>query len=65
MVERDQHGSASTRDEPNNLSNLHYCLRKGCLGELTQVEGDHDNLVIHYECERGHSGSKCITELAG
>ena len=56
-------GSASTRDDPSKLDNLHYCLRMGCDAQLTSVNGDYETLVIRYECEAGHSGSKCLTEL--
>jgi len=35
----------------------------GCDAQLTSVNGDYETLVIRYECEDGHSGSKCLTEL--
>ena len=58
-------GSASTRDEPSKLDNIHYCLRMGCDAQLSSVDGSHEDLKIHYECEDGHKGAKCLTELVG
>jgi len=56
----------STRDErsSNKLDNLTFCLRMGCDAQLTSVNGSHEDLKIEYECEDGHSGAKCLTELA-
>ena len=58
-------GSASTRDEPNKLDNFHFCLQDECLARLTDISASYEDLVIHYECEDGHKGGKCLTELAG
>ena len=57
-------GSARTRDAPNKFDNIHYCLRMGCDAQLTSVDASYEDLKIHFECEGGHSGAKCLTELA-
>ncbi len=62
---KDQHGSAREDGWSNKLDNFQFCLKLGCKEWLTSVEGDHENLVIHYECEGGHKGSKCLTQLVG
>lgn len=58
-------GSARTSEAENKLDNIHYCLRMGCDAQLTDVDASYEDLKIHFECEDGHSGSKCLTELAG
>jgi len=58
-------GSARTNEQSSNkLDNLVFCLRMGCDAPLVEVDGSHEDLKIEYECEAGHSGAKCLTELA-
>jgi hypothetical protein len=57
-------GSASTSEAQSKLDNIHFCLRMGCDAQLTSVDASYEDLKIEYECEAGHSGAKCLTELA-